>query len=83
MAVQQAGMEREEQLRRGRQHDADIHETLHRHRKPQAPLGHHDLAHETIEQSPELRQVGIGAQLFRDLVDLIKRDDVVQVLQLV
>ena len=83
VAVEQAGMEREKQLRRRRQHDADIHEPLHGDRQPQFALRHDDLADKAVQHPAKLRQVGIGAKLLGDFVGLVERNGLMQVAEIV
>ena len=82
VAIEQPGMQREIQFRRRRQHDAHVHVALHRHRLSQLALGNHHLAHKAVQQPPELRQVGVGAQLLGDPIGLRLRHHPVEVAQI-
>ncbi len=83
VAVEQAGVEREEQIRRGRQHDAHVHVALYRDRRPQFALRNDDLADEAVDHPLELRQVGVGAELLGDLEDFRLRHRLMQIVELV
>ena len=83
VTVQQSGMIREKQLRRGGEHDADVHETLHGDRKSQFALSHDLLAHKAVQHPAKLGQVRIRAELLRDGVNFTERDSLVQIAQIV
>ncbi len=82
MTVEQACVVREEQVRRGWQHDAHVHEPLHRDGFAQLALGGHNVPHEAIKHSPELREVGIRAKLLGDLEDFRLGNGLMQVIQI-
>ena len=83
VAIEQAGVERKEELRRGREHDADVHEPLHRHGKPQFALRNDHFPHEAVQHPPKLRQISVCAELLGYLVSFVERDGFVQIAQVV